>query len=37
MGGRGPVPLTVDRLLEASDAEFAKLMETSEGLALLGA
>jgi hypothetical protein len=37
MGGRGPTPITVDRLLEASDAEFSKLMETAEGMALMGA
>jgi hypothetical protein len=37
LGGRGPAPMTATRLLEASDADFAKMLETAEGMALLGA
>lgn len=34
--GNAPSPLTVQRLLEMSEAEFAKAIETKEGKALLG-
>jgi len=34
--GGGPVPMTAQRLLEMSESEFAKMMDTPEGLALLG-
>lgn len=34
--GAGPAPMTVARLAEMSDAEFAKAMETPEGIALMG-
>jgi hypothetical protein len=35
--GSGPHPLTAQRLLEMSDAEFARAIATPEGRALLGA
>lgn len=35
--GTGPVPLTAARLIEMSDAEFARAIATPEGRALLGA
>jgi FMN phosphatase YigB (HAD superfamily) len=35
--GSGPVPMTVNRLLEMSEADFDKALQTAEGLALLGA
>jgi hypothetical protein len=35
--GSGPAPLTTQRLLELSDAEFARAIATPEGRALLGA
>lgn len=34
--GAGPAPLTAQRLLELDDKEFAKMMETTAGLELLG-
>lgn len=34
--GHAPVPLTAQRLVEMSDSDFAKMMDTPEGLALLG-
>ncbi len=36
MRGSGPAPLNVNRLLELSDAEFARAIGTPEGRALLG-
>jgi len=35
--GSGPAPMTAQRLLEMSDAEFTKSLETEEGRALMGA
>jgi hypothetical protein len=35
--GAGPVPLTANRLIEMSDADFARAIATPEGRALLGA
>ena len=34
--GSGPAPLTVQRLIEMSEAEFARAIATPEGRALLG-
>lgn len=34
--GNAPVPLTVTKLLEMSDADFARIMNTKEGKALMG-